>query len=95
MFAIGNALRRRALAVLALAASPPAGAQSPPPLTVAQLLADGWEIAGFAPAQYVLGSVMLFKHKDRNYFAQRPAVYDATRGAKAAERVATNCYEIR
>ncbi len=94
MTAIGKLLRIGP-AVLALAAPLPAAAETPP-LTVGQLLADGWEIAGFAPALYVLGSVMLFKHKDRNYFVQCSAVYDPTRGAKAsAERVVTNCYEIR
>jgi hypothetical protein len=92
---IGKTLRSGSLAVLALFASLPAGAQSTSPLTVGQLLADGWEIAGFAPSLYVLGSVMLFKHKDRNYFVQCSAVYDATRSAKTAERVVTNCYEIR
>jgi hypothetical protein len=87
--------RRAALAVLALAACQPASAQSPPPLTVSQLLADGWEIAGFASSLYVLGSVILFKHKDRNYFVQCSAVYDPTRSANAKERVVTNCYEVR
>jgi hypothetical protein len=93
MLAIGKALRRGSLAILALTAALPAGADSPP-LTVGQLLADGWEIAGFAPSLYVLGSVMLFKHKDRNYFVQCSAVYDPTRSQRT-ERVVTNCYEIR
>jgi hypothetical protein len=94
MRAIGKTLRRGSLAALALAASQPAGAETTPPLSVGRLLADGWEVAGFAPSLYVLGSVILFKHKDRNYFVQCSAVYDATRSAKTAERVVTNCYEI-
>jgi len=91
MLKVGNGLQRGFIAALVAASCQPAGAQG---LTIEQLLKDGWEIAGFAPAQYVLGSVMLFKHKDRNYFVQCSAVYDATRSANAKERVVTNCYEI-
>jgi hypothetical protein len=78
---------------VALAASLPAVAQTPAPLSVSQLLADGWEIAGYAPSLAMVGSVMLFKHKDKSYLVQCTAVYDATRGLH--NRVVTNCYEIR
>jgi len=84
-----------ALAAVALTAAGPAGAEAPPQYSIAQLLGDGWEIAGFAPSLAMVGSVILFKHKDRNFFVQCTAVYDATRSHLAAERVITNCYEIR
>jgi hypothetical protein len=87
-----SAFVRWALALFALTAAGPAGAQAPPPYSIAQLLADGWEIAGFAPSLAMVGSIILFKHKDRNFFVQCTAVYDATR---ARDRVVTNCYEIR
>jgi hypothetical protein len=87
--------RRAALAGWLCAAWLPAAAETNPPLTVGQLLADGWEVAGFSPTFSMVGSVILFKHKDRNYFVQCSAVYDATRSQKTAERVVTNCYEIR
>ena len=87
-----SAFVRWALALFALTAAGPAGAQVPPPSSIAQLLADGWEIAGFAPSLAMVGSIILFKHKDRNFFVQCTAVYDATR---ARDRVVTNCYEIR
>jgi hypothetical protein len=95
MFASRHAIRRWILSAALLAASQAGGAETPAPTSVGQLLADGWEVAGFAPSLYVLGSVILFRHKDRNYFVQCSAVYDATRSAKTAERVVTNCYEIR
>ena len=90
-----SAFVKWALALFALTASGPAGAQAPPPYSIAHLLAEGWEIAGFAPSLAMVGSVILFKHKDRNFFVQCTAVYDATRSHLAAERVVTNCYEIR
>ncbi len=89
MFTIG--MRRWVAAIAALAASPSAGAQTP--LSVSQLLADGWEIAGYAPSLAMVGSVILFKHKDKNYLVQCTAVFDATRSQHS--RVVTNCYEIR
>ena len=89
MFTIG--MRRCAAVALAVAASSAARAETP--LSVSQLLADGWEIAGYAPSLAMVGSVILFKHKDKNYLVQCTAVYDATRGLHS--RVVTNCYEIR
>ena len=87
-----SAFVRGALAVVALTAAGTAGAEAPPQYSIAQLLSEGWEIAGFAPSLAMVGSVILFKHKDRNFFVQCTAVYDATR---ARDRVVTNCYEIR
>jgi hypothetical protein len=95
MSAIGRGVRLGALAVVALTAAGQVDAQAPTQYSIAQLLGDGWEIAGFAPSLAMVGSVILFKHKDRNFFVQCTAVYDATRSHLAAERVVTNCYEIR
>ena len=91
----GKGVRRGFIAILALTASQSVRAESPSQLSVGQLLADGWEVAGYAASPTMIGSVILFKHKDRNYFVQCSAVYDATRGQRASERVVTNCYEIR
>ncbi len=85
---------RWATALLALTVAQSVGAQTPQP-SVGQLLTDGWEIAGYAAALTTFGSIILFKHKDKNYLIQCSAVYDATRGPKTVERVVTNCYEIR
>ena len=87
--------RRSACAAFLLAACAPAAAEGPAQITVGKLIADGWEIAGYAPLMAMVGSVILFKHKDREYFVQCSAVYDATRGQGNAQRVVTNCYEIR
>jgi hypothetical protein len=95
MLTFGKALRRWIIAVLALTVSHAVRAESPSQLSVGQLLAEGWEVAGYAASPTMIGSVILFKHKDRNYFVQCSAVYDATRSQRAAERVVTNCYEIR
>jgi hypothetical protein len=84
---------RRAAAALALAASLPASAETPPPTSIGQLLAEGWEIAGYAPSLAMVGSVILFRHKDKNYLVQCTAVFDATRSQ--SERVVTHCYQIR
>lgn len=61
-----------------------------PPLSVEALLKDGWEITGFA-SNFEGRSLILFKHKDKGYLAQCSVLYDVTR----ANRVVTNCYEVR
>jgi hypothetical protein len=66
------------------------GEQSPP-ITVSQLLADGWEIAGYSGLPFEGRSLVLFKHKDRQYLVQCSILYDVTR----TKRVAVNCYEVR
>ncbi len=98
MFTIGNGFGRRVITFLALTASLPAipvAAQAPSQISVGQLLTDGWEIAGYASSSAMYGSLILFKHKDRNFFVQCSVVYDATRSPRASERVVTNCYEVR
>jgi hypothetical protein len=61
-----------------------------PSLSVEGLLQDGWEITGFA-SNFEGRSLILFKHKDKGYLAQCSVLYDVTR----ANRVVTNCYEVR
>ena len=73
-------------------ASQPIAAQAPAQYSIGKLITEGWEIAGFAPSLAMVGSVILFRHKDHNFFVQCTAVYDATR---LRDRVVTNCYEIR
>jgi hypothetical protein len=70
----------------------PLSAQAPAPrIEVEQLLADGWEIAGYGALSFEGRSFILFKHKDKHYLVQCSVLYDVTR----TKRVATNCYEIR
>jgi hypothetical protein len=68
-----------------------AAAEQNAPLTVTQLLADGWEIAGYAGLPFEGRSFVLFKHKERQYLVQCSILYDVTR----TKRVAVNCYEVR
>lgn len=61
-----------------------------PEVTVEKLLAEGWTIAGFTGAG-IGRSFILFSHKERGYLSQCSVLYDVTR----AQRVQTNCYEVR
>jgi hypothetical protein len=61
------------------------------PLTVTQLLADGWEISGYTGLPFEGRTLVLFKHKDRQYLVQCSILYDVSR----TKRVAVNCYEVR
>jgi hypothetical protein len=80
-----------AVALGCLACAPPVAAEQASPLTVTQLLADGWEIAGYSGLPFEGRSLVLFKHKDRQYLVQCSILYDVTR----TKRVAVNCYEVR
>ena len=83
-----------ALTVVALgisAAALPSAAQAPQPLSVEQLLTDGWEIAGYGALSFEGRTFILFKHKDRHYLVQCSVLYDVLR----TKRVLTNCYEVR
>ncbi len=73
--------------ILAPAVATPAG----PPLTIEQLLADGWEIAGFASGYDNRTSLILFRHPGRNALVQCGVLYDVTR----TPRTIVNCYELR
>ena len=72
-----------------LAASSLAAAETP--LTIDQLLAQGWEIAGYASGYDNRTSLILFRHPGVNVLVQCGVLYDVTR----APRTVVNCYELR
>jgi hypothetical protein len=72
-----------------LAASSVAAAGAP--LTVDQLLAQGWEIAGYASGYDNRTSLILFRHPGVNTLVQCGVLYDVTR----SPRTIINCYELR
>jgi hypothetical protein len=61
------------------------------PLTIDQLLAQGWEIAGYASGYDNRTSLMLFRHPGINALVQCGVLYDVTRNP----RTIVNCYELR
>ena len=71
------------------AASSLAAAETP--LTIDQLLAQGWEIAGYASGYDNRTSLILFRHPGVNALVQCGILYDVTR----AQRTVVNCYELR
>jgi hypothetical protein len=72
-----------------LAASGLADAEAP--LTIEQLLAQGWEIAGYASGYDNRTSLMLFRHQGVNALVQCGVLYDVTRNP----RTIANCYELK
>jgi hypothetical protein len=72
-----------------LAGSSVAAAEAP--LTIDQLLAQGWEIAGYASGYDNRTSLMLFRHQGMNALVQCGVLYDVTR----SPRTIINCYELR
>jgi hypothetical protein len=73
---------------LAFAASASRAAETP--LTVEQLLAQGWEIAGYASGYDNRTSLILFRHPGVNALVQCGVLYDVTRNP----RTILNCYEL-
>jgi hypothetical protein len=61
------------------------------PLTIDQLLAQGWEIAGYASGYDNRTSLILFRHPGVNALVQCGTLYDVTR----VPRTVVNCYELR
>jgi hypothetical protein len=61
------------------------------PLTIEQLLAQGWEIAGYASGYDNRTSLILFRHPGVNALVQCGILYDVTR----TQRTVINCYELR
>jgi hypothetical protein len=61
------------------------------PLTIDQLLAQGWEIAGYASGYDNRTSLMLFRHQGMNALVQCGVLYDVTRNP----RTIINCYELK
>ncbi len=75
-----------------LALAPAAiSAAEPAPLTIDQLLAQGWEIAGFASGYDNRTSLILFRHPGVNALVQCGVLYDVTR----SPRTIVNCYELK
>jgi hypothetical protein len=73
-----------------LAASILAAAEAPP-LTIDQLLAQGWEIAGYASGYDNRTSLILFRHAGVNALVQCGVLYDVMRNP----RTILNCYELK
>ncbi len=74
---------------LVLAASGLAAAE--PPLTIERLLAEGWEIAGYASGYDNRTSLILFRHAGTNALVQCGILFDVTRNPHTI----INCYELR
>jgi hypothetical protein len=72
-----------------LVASSLAAAETP--LTIDQLLAQGWGIAGYACGYDNRTSLILFRHPGVNALVQCGVLYDVTR----VPRAVVNCYELR
>jgi hypothetical protein len=72
-----------------LAASSLAAAETPQ--TIDQLLAQGWEIAGYASGYDNRTSLILFRHSGVNMLVQCGILFDVTR----TPRTIINCYELR
>jgi len=80
---------RFALGAAILAASAAAAAE--PPLTIAGLIADGWEITGYASGYDNRTSLILFRHAGVDALVQCGVLFDVTRNP----RTVVNCYELR
>ena len=63
----------------------------PAPLTIDQLLAQGWEIAGYASGYDNRTSLILFRKPGANSLIQCGILYDVTRNP----RTVVNCYELK
>ena len=61
------------------------------PLTIDQLLAQGWEIVGYASGYDNRTSLILFRHPGVNALVQCGILFDVTRNP----RTVVNCYELR
>ena len=74
---------------MALSATPLAAAEAP--LTIEGLIANGWEIAGYASGYDNRTSLILFRHPGVNALVQCGVLYDVSRNP----RTLVNCYELR
>ncbi len=82
---------RSRLCLAAMLASSSLAAADETPLTIGQLLAQGWEIAGYASGYDNRTSLMLFRHQGMNALVQCGVLYDVTRNP----RTIVNCYELK
>src|ERR1700677_1366973 len=89
--ALGDSRMRYGLCLaMMLAASNLAAAEVP--LTVDQLLAQGWEIAGYASGYDNRTSLILFRHPGVNALVQCGVLYDVTRNPRTTS-IATSLNE--
>jgi hypothetical protein len=82
---------RSGLGLAAMLASSGLAAADETPLTIGQLLAQGWEIAGYASGYDNRTSLILFRHQGTNALVQCGVLYDVTRNP----RTIVNCYELK
>jgi hypothetical protein len=75
----------------ALVLAPLGARAAEPPLTIEQLLAQGWEIAGYASGYDNRTSLILFRHPGVNALVQCSILFDVTRNPHTI----VNCYEVR
>ncbi len=80
----------RVLLGFAALLAPALVAAAEPPLTIERLLADGWEIAGFASGYDNRTSLILFRHPGQNALVQCGILFDVTRNPHTI----INCYEL-
>jgi hypothetical protein len=80
----------QALSFAAMLAASSVAAEEPP-LTIGQLIGQGWEIAGYASGYDNRTSLILFRKPGINALVQCSALYDVTRNP----RTVVNCYELR
>ncbi|MBX9683940.1 MAG: hypothetical protein K2X41_09145 [Hyphomicrobium sp.] len=85
-----------AITIAAIAGASPAllaggSVQDDASLTIEDVIADGWEVAGYASNFDARSTFILFKKPGARYLIQCLAGYDVTR----QPRVFRNCYELR
>jgi hypothetical protein len=86
-----NLAMRSGLCFALMLAALSSAAGEPAPLTIDQLLAQGWEIAGYASGYDNRTSLILFRHSGMNALVQCGVLYDVTRNP----RTIVNCYELK
>jgi hypothetical protein len=86
-----SGLRAALSAIVATVLAMTSGLAADTPLTIEQLLAHGWEIAGYASGYDNRTSLILFRHPGENKLVQCGILYDVTRNP----RTVVNCYELR
>ncbi len=82
---------RAALTLTTLLAASPLLSAAEPPLTVQGLMAEGWEIAGYASGYDNRTSLILFRHPGVDALVQCGVLFDVTRNPHTL----INCYELR
>jgi hypothetical protein len=82
---------RSGLCFTMMLAAPSFACAQPAPLTIDQLLVQGWEIAGYASGYDNRTSLILFRHAGMNALVQCGVLYDVTRNP----RTIVNCYELK